>query len=147
MDATHRTPQQVYATAVEGSAGPQATSAINEWSELDWNQLPQGLQDLKELVGPGAALILAEEFGGGDVYVPTRIREDHPLVRLIGQDRVRSLSLVYGGDKLHVPKADAIERQFRTRRIVSLRRTGRTVASLAREFNLTCRRVRQICSA
>ncbi|TVM34632.1 Mor transcription activator family protein [Oceanidesulfovibrio marinus] len=126
---------------------PGGSEEMQEWSALDWDALPRGLREIKDLIGPGAALILAEEYGGGQLYVPCRIRESHPLVQLIGHEKVQRLSLAYGGDKLHVPKVDAIERQFRRRRILSLRQTGRSIASLAREFNLTCRRVRQICSA
>lgn len=148
MDATHHAPPHgvTSETPMHLNAGTDE-AGLHEWAELDWDVLPKGLQDIKDIVGPGAALILAEEFGGGPIYIPNRIRDNHPLAQLIGMEKLRRLSLVYGGDKLHVPKVDAIERQFRTRRIVKLRQAGRTVASLAREFNLTCRRVRQICAS
>ena len=147
MDARHDgTPQGDWSEAVE-IPGDNFHDSLDEWAEIDWSALPRGLQDIKAHVGLGAALVLAEEYGGGAVYVPSRVRDGQVLARLIGPEKARRLSDAYGGDKLHVPKVDAIERQFRTRRIVTLRKAGRTVASLAREFNLTCRRVRQICSA
>lgn len=148
MDATSQeSPHGFTQDAVDRFEDGAGMAALHEWAELDWSDLPNGLQDIKEVVGPGAAFILAEEYGGGAVYVPYRIRDNHPLVELIGMDKACRLAETFGGDKLHIPKVDAIERQFRTRRIVKLRQAGRTVASLAREFNLTCRRVRQICAS
>lgn len=147
MDAIGQEASHGAGSTAPGGLEPGCSEEMQEWSALNWDELPRGLREIKDLIGPGAALILAEEYGGGPLYVPSRIRENHPLVQLIGLEKLRRLSLVCGGDKLHVPKVDAIERQFRTRRILSLRQTGRSITSLAREFNLTCRRVRQICSA
>lgn len=145
MEAIHHaSPHECGLPGAESQRWDGRSAAI-EWSELDWDTLPQGLRDIKDLLGPGAAIVLAEEYGGGAVYVPSRIWEGHPLVGILGWNKARILSMIYGGDKLHVPKVDAIERQFRKRRILNLRQAGRSIASLAREFNLSCRRVRQLC--
>ncbi len=135
-----------FAAALPGAMADAAPWDEEDLTALDWDIMPRGLRELRNLVGPGAAVLLAEEYGGGPVYIPCRLREDHPLAELMGEQRFARLAAVYGGDKLHVPKADAIVRQMRMRRIRRLRGEGWTVASLAREFNLTRRRVRQICA-
>jgi hypothetical protein len=48
------------------------------------------------------------------------------------------------GDRLSVPKTDAVLRQIKYRTIQRKRRKGASIASLARTFDLTPRRILQI---
>jgi Mor family transcriptional regulator len=117
-----------------------AESAI----ELDWEVLPAGLRDLKDVLGPGAALAICAEWGGRTLYVPSSAPAGHPLNRLLGPETADRLCRAMAGDRLAVPKADAVLRQIRSRKIRKRRRDGESVASLAEEFGLTRRRILQI---
>ena len=44
--------------------------------------LPPGI--LCELIGINPTMTLAEEYGGVRLYVPQKLNEEHPLVKLIG---------------------------------------------------------------
>lgn len=112
--------------------------------DLDWDCLPSGLKELKGVVGPGAALAICAAFGGRALYVPADPGPDHPLVRLLGESAAKRLCSLLAGDRLHVPKMDAVTRQLRVKEIHRRRKKGSSVTSLAREFNLTQRRVHQI---
>jgi len=114
---------------------------------LDWQALPPTLQALRRLVGAAATVLLAESHGGAVVYVPLLPTADHPLAACIGLPAVRQLSRVYGGEKFHVPKLDAIQRQVRQARLRHLHGLGTSVHELARTFSLTPRRVRQLLAA
>ncbi len=128
---------------------PPPTAEAFSWNPdtLDWEALPAGLQELHALVGAAPTILLAEAFGGTSVYVPCRPHSDHPLVACIGMAAALLLATTYGGEKLHIPKVDAIERQVRSAQLRQLREQGMSITLLAREFNLTPRRVRQILAA
>ncbi len=112
--------------------------------ELDWNKLPAGLVHLKNVAGQKAALALSEAYGGGSVYVPRRIKPNHPLLQLLGPESAARLAEHFGGDKLEVPKVDAVHRQLRARSIRARRDAGVSIAALVSEFNLSRRRILQI---
>lgn len=121
----------------------QNTEVMHD-AELDWSKLPVGLAQLKEVAGQKAALALSATYGGGSVYVPRRFREDHPLLQLLGATSAARLAEHFGGDKLEVPKPDAVHRQLRARSIKARREAGLSIAALVSEFNLSRRRILQI---
>jgi hypothetical protein len=112
--------------------------------DLDWEALPGGMKDLKDVVGPGAALAICAEWGGNTLYVPARAHPAHPLCRLLGEETANLLCAAMSGDRLAVPKTDAVMRQMRARRIMKRRSEGKSIAALADEFGLTRRRILQI---
>lgn len=116
-------------------------------SRLDWSALPPRLRDLQDLLGPVACLLLLEAHGGEALYIPSRPGADHPLAAAIGLPALERLARHHGGEKLQLPKLDAIQRQLRLQELRALRQDGMSVAGLARRFNLTPRRVRQILAA
>ncbi len=120
--------------------GPRVQSAV----DLDWSALPAGLRDLKGIVGPGAALALAAAYGGGSLYVPAEAGPKHRLSRLLGEETARRLCRACAGDTLKVPKPDAVLRQIRKKDILRRKKNGEPVSRLARDYNLTQRRVMQI---
>jgi hypothetical protein len=121
----------------------QNTEAMHD-AELDWSTLPAGLAHLRNIAGQKAALVLSAVYGGGSVYVPRRFRPDHPLLMLLGAESAAKLAEHFGGDKLEVPKPDAVHRQLRARSIKARRAEGTSVAALVSEFNLSRRRILQI---
>ncbi|AGW12154.1 hypothetical protein [Megalodesulfovibrio gigas] len=111
---------------------------------LDWNTLPPSLAGLRRLMGAPATVLLAESYGGTAVYVPEYPYPDHHLTACIGLPAMERLVRVHGREKLHIPKLDALERQVRQSRLRQLHSQGASVGSLARIFNITPRRVRQL---
>lgn len=49
------------------------------------------------MIGLALALRLAEHFGGGEIYVPLRVRENHPVARVIGVAAAEQLARELGG--------------------------------------------------
>lgn len=125
---------------MSGKNGENLESVI----DLDWEALPGGMKELKDLVGPGAALAICAEWGGNTLYVPSRAHPAHPLSRLLGQETANLLCSAMSGDRLAVPKTDAVMRQMRAKKIMTRRRNGKSIAELAEEFGLTRRRILQI---
>lgn len=111
---------------------------------LEWRTLPARLGEIKDIAGPQAALSLAKQYGGASVYVPVKVKEGHPLSRLLGPQAASALSRVFGGDRLEVPKKDSIVRQLRGKKIRARRLEGASIATLAAEFDLSKRRILQI---
>lgn len=70
--------------------------------EKSW---PIGLQRLAVIIGPKAAMQLAEHFGGvQNQYIPRRARLDHPFTALIGLDRMEQLCEALGTQRIDIPK-------------------------------------------
>lgn len=117
---------------------------IDSAVELDWDALPSGMRELKDVVGPGAALAICAKWGGRALYIPAKASADHPLVILLGPEAADRLCNAMAGDRLAVPKTDAVLRQIRARKISALRGQGASIAVLAKKFGLTPRRILQI---
>lgn len=70
----------------------------------DTTAWPIGLQRLAEVVGPAAAVRLAEAVGGVKTYIPQNEAADHPLARIIGREAWALLVATYGGDYIEPPR-------------------------------------------
>ncbi len=57
-----------------------------------WPDLPALLAEIAEVVGIEAALSIAEAKGGQAASIPSRLRDDHWLVKAIGRERAETLS-------------------------------------------------------
>lgn len=119
---------------------PEIDSAV----DLDWEALPGGLRELKGVVGPGAALAVCSVWGGRTLYIPAIAHPDHPLTRILGVETANRLCRAMAGDRLSVPKIDAVSRQIRAHRIKKRRSRGDSISELAGDFGLTPRRILQI---
>jgi Mor family transcriptional regulator len=112
--------------------------------------LPPVLADLSEIIGLGAALRLAEAFGGTEIYVPRDPPADHPVTQAIGLEAAQRLAQYLGtltsGGRIDVPKGDALSRARRNRAIVEAVAAGASKQQLARTHGLTTRWVRSVCN-
>lgn len=92
--------------------------------EKSW---PIGLQRLAVIIGPKAALQLAEHFGGvQDQYIPRRARLDHPFTALIGLDRMEHLCEALGGERIDIPKGTYAK--LKKAEIIGQRGSARSIA-------------------
>lgn len=94
------------------------------------------LQSIAEIVGDEAALRLAMEYGGLQLYVPLRPPVDSPLVKLIGEPAARALAKRWGGCTVILPLNAG-----RRARIIELRKGGRAVHEIASLVGCTERHV------
>ncbi len=61
------------------------------------------LAEIEAACGLAAALKLARDFGGTEIYVPTHLVADHKLARALGPYAARALAAAFGGGPLEVP--------------------------------------------
>lgn len=106
----------------------------------DTRSWPVGLRRLAEIIGPAAAVKLAESFGGEeDWYIPKTATIGHPFVSVIGLDRLEALSASMGGTTIEIPRG--VFRDLKKARILEATGTNREIA---RGVGATQRYVRRI---
>lgn len=117
---------------------------------IDSHLLPPLLQDFERLIGLQATLDLVRVYGGLRIYVPTpaRVHPDHALAKIIGEDRLKVLAEVYGGEAhFTLPKAEKAILALRNARICHAYAHHKTVRELAAEHGLHERQVERIVAA
>lgn len=124
---------------------------MNDLADLiDSDLLPQLLQDFERLIGLPATLDLVRVYGGLRIYIPTpeRVLPEHQLAKIIGEDRLKALAEVYGGeDHFTLPKAERAILALRNARIAHAYGHNKTVRELAMEHRLTERQIERIVAA
>ena len=66
--------------------------------------LPSLLRELAENFGLGVALQFANDFGGREITVPTRLNDNHPIAQSVGRPVLRWLMRNrHPGEKFDVP--------------------------------------------
>lgn len=114
-------------------------------STLELPQMPASVRDLAQLIGVEGAIALVRAYGGYDyVEIPGKARSDHPLVRHIGLTSLERLVDVYGGDRLHIPRASRALKSLRNQEIVAKYDEGSKVNDLGREYGLSSKQIRII---
>lgn len=106
-------------------------------------QPPPILTDLAEQLGYFIAQRLVEHYGGTRVYIPhpERLPPDHPVAVRIGHPIALRLARVYGGRALQVPLAVHELRTARNRSILDCKKSGQSLAEIARRHRVTERTV------
>lgn len=61
-------------------------------SRAGWPDLPALLAEIADVAGIEAALAIAEAKGGQSASIPSRLRDDHWLVKAVGRERAEQLS-------------------------------------------------------
>ena len=102
--------------------------------------------DLERLIGREALLTLAQVAGGLDLYIPTTVPMDGPLMELplAAQER---LARYAGGTRLYIPMLSGELRRIRDAQIRAACDRGERVQDIARRFRLSERRVWAIIGA
>ncbi|MCX4026622.1 hypothetical protein H0A36_00460 [Endozoicomonas sp. SM1973] len=98
------------------------------------------LEELAQVIGVSAAIMLAQRMGGARVYIPETSREDHPIALAIGYDNAKKLSEKFPGEYLEIPSKSAF-RKVRNKLICRLYIDGKTANAIAPLFGLTRRQV------
>lgn len=112
-------------------------------TEIDQSLLPGILLEISELIGMAATLKLVAKYGGVRLYVPKEIKEDHPLIKLVGICNAIALSDTYGGETLEIARAEAAIREIRDTEIRN-QWPALSQRQLALKYNTTERNIRLI---
>lgn len=97
-------------------------------------QLPAILAQIADAAGEEAALLVAREWGGRDLYIPRDFRETHRLVELLGEMRARKMWSAIGHGPVLIPMgpyAGALERRVRAAKALSEGKSKSEVARIA----------------
>ena len=105
----------------------------------------KSLQQIIDVVGVDAALIIIAHHGGTRLYVPLELKPGHWLIEILGEEAAQKLCLAFGGaEHFDVPLNTRGIRAERNRRIIERRSQGLSHSKLAREFKTTERNIRKI---
>lgn len=105
------------------------------------NTWPVGLRRLAEVIGPAAAVRLADVFGGAEkVYIPKKARIDHDFTAIIGLDRMEALCAEFGGELIEIPRG--VFRDLKKTQIMDADGSNREVALRLKVTQRYVRRIR-----
>ena len=103
--------------------------------------LPAGLQELRELVGITKTLNLVKHYGGLHLKVPSHYNDTHQLVGIIGHEATVTLVKQYGGTTVYIAKVDTMLRIIRNIEISKRFEGGVSAPKLAREYQMSERHI------
>jgi hypothetical protein len=106
--------------------------------------LPFNLLEVVQITDEDTTMRLVYHFGGSRIYIPKYPKEGKGISQAIGLEAANKLAANYGGDYLHIPFCKALKQEMRDRQILAARRQGAKTAELAKQFNLSQRRVQEI---
>lgn len=102
---------------------------------------PIGLRRLAEVIGPAAAVRLADAYGGvEDLRIPKTARPDHDLAKVLTRDEFEALCAAYGGERLDIPKG--VYKDLKKTAIMDAAGSNREVALRLKVTQRYVRRVR-----
>lgn len=101
-------------------------------------------QEIRELIGQEATETLLQERGGTRVYVPKQVLLEHPLTESIGWLPMHALVARFSGDYVDLPLNASLKRRLRNREILRLYDNGKSVRTIAMQFQTTERNVYRI---
>ena len=110
----------------------------------EYADLPDSVRDLAEVVGLKTALKIVEARGGARLYVPKRPHRAHWLSEVIGWDKLRDLSSIYGGEEIEVPTCATRSQRTLAREIATASAQGASVAELARRYRYSESGIRKL---
>ena len=103
--------------------------------------LPGVLREVAQATGLGAALKLAGEFGGTEIWVPEKMTPDHRLARALGIDAAAAVVALYGMGHLLVPLGPLADAGRKRREIMAMIEKSRPAAEIARVLRCHVRTV------
>lgn len=122
-------------------------------------QLPSSVQEIADVIGRDRALYLIGQLPTWAdkrkdkgctrpiIYVPKRLKPDHPLVRVLGISQAEQLVSAFGGEVLQPGNCNSVYTAFRQREVERYVREGKlTPREIAEIVGITASRVRTIAA-
>ncbi len=88
--------------------------------------LPEMLARIRDECGEGVMLAFARAFGGGHIYVPEAMTDDHPIAKAVGAGPARKIAAMYAREQITVPLGPVADGRRRSAEIARMVRAGRT---------------------
>jgi hypothetical protein len=126
---------------------PTRKTAALELASVNVERLPASLRVLVRAVGEALAYKLAHVRGGTYLDVPKQVCLDHALCHALGAADYAALVAHFGGERINIPKADALLTQQRHARVRELLAEHRSKNYIARHTGYTRRQVINIQNA
>ena len=107
-------------------------------------KLPGSLQEIADVIGLAAAIKLAEQKGGQQVFIPNKLSETHWLIGLMGEDKARDLVAYFThetGTHILIPKAEVLRRAKKAEMVAALLAEGHSANTIAERTQLTRRQI------
>jgi hypothetical protein len=104
--------------------------------------LTDTIDQIAEVIGKDAALLLCKTVGGVSWYIPQKVSPDHGFVKIIGLEAWTALCAVYGGASLNLPKGDARLKRKQAKEL--LKASHQSVRQIALQTGLTERTISRL---
>ena len=104
---------------------------------LQTEYLPKSLQLLLTVISMESLRAIVAEYGGTRISVQKKPTADHTIARLIGFEEYSRLCKVYANEMLNIPRCLKAISLVRDQQILAGKRTGLTLAQLARKHSMT----------
>lgn len=108
---------------------------------------PGVFQEIRQFIGDEATAKLVARYGGTIIYIPIKLKCDHPLSQLLGEDTAKKLADEFGGLAVEVPRDLTLQLVQRNNLIQADRDAGMTQSQLALKYRLTQRTIRNIVNS
>lgn len=112
--------------------------------ELCIEYLPESIQEMIDVIGLQATLLIVQERGGIRLCVPTKVSESNWLTQLIGKEAMSKLVEYYCGEEVEIPRCASAIKAAQDQKIFEKLKAGVSQAKLAREFGYTERGIRKL---
>ena len=106
--------------------------------------LPTSIKNLLRVLDTPTVYALIAHYGGTRLCMPKVATKDHELTDLIGFDALVLLCHEFGGGVFDCPRCLKALNRVRDSEILVAKRTGKTLAQLARHYQLTERGISYI---
>jgi hypothetical protein len=98
---------------------------------INIERLPALAQEMVDLLGDALAFKLFKAVGGTTINVPVHCDKTVAIASLLTMDELKTLCAHYHGERLQVPKYDAIARQNIHAKVRALRQKGWAINRIA----------------
>lgn len=112
--------------------------------DLCLEYLPESIQEMIDVIGLQATLLIVEERGGIRLCVPTKVKSDNWLTQLIGTEAMIKLVDYYSGEEIDIARCASAIKAAQDQKIFEKLKAGVSQAKLAREFGYTERGIRKL---
>lgn len=102
------------------------------------------IAEIERIIGTECTEELIVAYGGRRLYVPERVRVDHPLALRLGTGPATLLAQAFGGDYIELPTRRQRDIRARNLAIRAEYAAGASQAALASLYGLTVRQIRNI---
>lgn len=96
--------------------------------------------EIEDQFGRDVALLIAREFGGGELYVPKKLKPGHRLIELLGAETAQRFVELFGGPigvQLQLPTGPFLSRDHMRRHGIYLLKAGHSLNEVARSLGVS----------